>query len=518
MKKYNVFKILSISILLTILLSFLIPATTMDYYGGSTTGSINPVSIIDTLYSSMTSFGVFLNAFIYILCVGVFYGVLVKTGKYDSVINNTAYKFRNKKGLFVVISTLILGIMTVVTGNIFAMVLFVPAFIGVYKKLGYDKITSVFAVIASILLGNAGSFNTVYSNQILNATVTDNIIVKILISLILLVSLIVFVLVFKKPENVELKKIENSKSLHISIILDIILVLIIIGMVPWNTYFGFEGFNDFHNTLLEGKVLGVSIFKSLVSGNTVALGEWTFFELSVIALVASVIIALINKIKVSELIETVAKSIRKSLAYAFIVVLANIVLVNVYTSGFFYTLITNIAKMGDKVFAGTLLSALASFVYPDYMYASQFTLSTATTVLTNQKFLVLLAVIFQAVYSLFLLVSPTSILMLLGLQYSGVSYKEWFKYVCKYFLVTFIISFVIIMIVARKFVSVFSIVLLVVLIILLVLMIVLCKKDKKSSKKQVKTETKKEEKKEVKKTETKKQTSKKAATKKTSKK
>ena len=492
MKKYNVFKILSISILLTVLLSFLIPATTMDYYGSSTTGSINPVSIIDTFYSSITSFGVFLNAFIYILAIGVFYGVLVKTGKYDSVINNTAYKFRNKKGLFVIVSTLILGIMTVVTGNIFTMVLFAPAFIGVYKKLGYDKITSVFAVIASILLGSAGAFNTTYSNQILNATVTDNIIAKILISLISLVALIIFILVFKKASDVELEKEKNSKSLHISIILDIILVLLIIGMVPWNTYFGFEGFNDFHTKLLESKVLGVSIFKSLVSGNTAALGEWTLFELSVITLVATVIIVLINRIKVSELMETVAKSIRKSLAYAFIVVLANVVLVNVYTSGFFYTLIVNIAKMGDKVFAGTLLSALASFVYPDYMYASQFTLSTITTALTNQKFLVLLAVIFQTVYSLFLIVSPTSVLMLLGLKYSEVSYKEWFKYVCKFFLVVFIINFAIIMIIARKYISVFSIVLIVILVILLILMIVLCKKGKNKTKKEVKTESKKQ--------------------------
>ena len=110
-----------------------------------------------------------------------------------------------------------------------------------------------------------------------------------------------------------------------------------------------------------------------------------------------------------------------------IVILANLVLVGVYNSGFYTTIITSIAGMTDKVLSGTTLSALSSVVYPDYTYATQFTLSTITYTITDTKFYLVLAVIFQVIYSLFLLISPTSILVLLGLQRENVSYKEAIK-------------------------------------------------------------------------------------------
>lgn len=501
MKKYNVFKVLSIAILVTILLSFLIPSTSFDGYGSVTKGNINPVGFIDTFANSITSFSVFLNAFIFILCIGVFYGILHKTGKYDSVITNTAAKFEKNKTAFVIISILTFGIMSAIIGNMYAMLIFVPAFIGILRKLGYSKLSSISSTIGAIILGSAGSLFTNYSNQILGSTVTDNIFVKIIMIIISLVSLIVFTLVFtKKPENTKLEKKTVKNSTHISVIFDIVLVFIILGMIPWNSYFGFEGFSKFYETITEFEVFGVSPFKALITSTMAAFGEWTLFDLSVVILISSLVIALMNKIKLNNLFETLASSIKKTLPYALIVVIANVVLVNIYTSGLFYTIIVSAAKLKDKLFSGTLISALSAFVYPDYMYASQFSLSSFTAVVTDTKFLVLLAVIFQAVYSVFLLISPTSILVLLGLQYTGVSFKEWFKYICKYFLVVFGLLFITLMILCNKYMSVISVILLVFIVVLFVLLIVLSKRKnnnvKQVSKKEKVVEVKEEEKKE----------------------
>lgn len=510
MKKYNVYKIISISVIVTILLSFLIPSTTFDSYGNATTGNISPISLIDTFANGITSFNVFLSTFVFILCIGIFYGVLVKTGKYESVINNTAYKFKDRKGAFVIISTLTLGIMSSITGNYFAMLIFVPVFIGILRKLGYDKFTSIFVTIGSIVLGSVGSLYTMYSNQILGSTVTDNILFKVIISLISLISIIIFVLVFKKPENIKLTKQESEKSLHISIIFDIILVLLILGMVPWSTYFGFDGFTKFSESLLEFKVFGVSPYKAFIGSTVAPFGNFTLFELSVILLFASVIVALANKTKLNDYMQTLAISLKRSLPYALIVVFTNIVLVNIYTSGLFYTLVISISKFTDKLFSGSLISALSAFAYPDYMYASQFTLSTVTAVITDKKFLALLSVIFQAIYSLFLLVSPTSVLMLLGLQYTNTSYREWIKYIGKYFLVLFAVLFTALMIVASNFMSTYSIVLLAIIIIAAIVLIIISKNKKEIvTKTEVKEEVKEiktvdaEDKKEVKKSTTK---------------
>ena len=143
--------------------------------------------------------------------------------------------------------------------------------------------------------------------------------------------------------------------------------------------------------------------------------------------------------------------------------------------------------MTDKVLSGTTLSALSSVVYPDYTYATQFTLSTITYTITDTKFYLVLAVIFQVIYSLFLLISPTSILVLLGLQRENVSYKEWIKYIYKYFLGLLIVFFVLIMVVGRNYISALSYVVLAVVIVMLVLFVVLSV-TRKDTKKQVKKE------------------------------
>lgn len=489
MKKYNVYKIISISVIVTVLLSFLIPSTTFDSYGNVTTGNINPISLIDTFANGITSLSVFLTSFIFILCIGIFYGVLIKTGKYESVINNTAYKFKDKKSAFVIISTLILGMMSAIIGNYFAMLIFVPAFIGILRKLGYDKFTSVLATIGSIVLGSTGSLYTVYANQILGSTITDNILFKIIVSLISLISIIIFILVFKKPEEVKLEKQEVKKSAHISIIFDLILVLLILGMVPWAEYFGFDGFADFNETLLEFEVFGVSPYKAFIGSTIAPFGSFTLFDLSVVLLIASVIVALANRTKLNDLMQTFAISLKRTLPYALIVIFVNIVLVNIYSSGIFYTLVIGITKITDKLFAGSLISALATLAYPDHMYAAQFSLSTVTAVITEEKFLVLLSVIFQTIYSLFLLVSPTSVLILLGLQYTNTSYKEWIKYIGKYFLVLFAVLFISLMIISKSFLSTYSIVLLIIIIVLAVVLICISKNKKEEV---VKTKVKEE--------------------------
>ena len=258
-------------------------------------------------------------------------------------------------------------------------------------------------------------------------------------------------------------------------------------MVSWNGFFGFEGFTNFHKTLTDFKVFDVSLFNAILGSTLTAFGEWTLYNVIVLLVVTTVILALIYKIKFDGLLESIASGIRRALPYAMIVILANLVLVGVYNSGFYTTIITSIAGMTDKVLSGTTLSALSSVVYPDYTYATQFTLSTITYTITDTKFYLVLAVIFQVIYSLFLLISPTSILVLLGLQRENVSYKEWIKYIYKYFLGLLIVFFVLIMVVGRNYISALSYVVLAVVIVMLVLFVVLSV-TRKDTKKQVKKE------------------------------
>ena len=488
MKKYNIFKVLLLVLAAAIIVSFLIPSSTIGYYtSGIEKGTINPINFIDSISNGLTSFSVFISAFIFILSIGVFYAVLKKTGKYEAVINNTAVKFQKKKGLFLVISILTFGIMTAVIGDIMPMLIFVPAFIDIAKKLGYDSKTSIASTVGAILLGSAGSLYTNYVNQIMSATVSSNIIAKIVILVLGLGSLILFTILTSKPEKTNLEKEEVKKGLPMMIAFDVIIVFLILGMVSWNGYFGFEGFTNFHKTLTDFKVFDVSLFNAILGSTLTAFGEWTLYNVIVLLVVTTVILSLIYKIKFDGLLESIASGIRRALPYAMIVILANLVLVGVYNSGFYTTIITSIAGMTDKVLSGTTLSALSSVVYPDYTYATQFTLSTITYTITDTKFYLVLAIIFQVIYSLFLLISPTSILVLLGLQRENVSYKEWIKYIYKYFSGLLIVFFVLIMVVGRNYISTLSYVVLAVVIVMLTLFVVLSV-TRKDTKKQVKKE------------------------------
>ena len=250
-------------------------------------------------------------------------------------------------------------------------------------------------------------------------------------------------------------------------------------MVPWSSYFGFEGFSKFHTTLVDFKLFKVSLYNAILGSTLAAFGEWTIYSLIVLLLVVTVIIALIYKIKVDGLLESISQGIRKSLPYAMILVLANIILVGVYNSGFFITVIDAVGKMKDSIVSTVTLSGLSALVYPDYTYASQFTLSTLAAVISKKAIYATIAVIFQAIYSLVLLVSPTSILILMALRYEEVSYKDWFKYIGKFFLGLLIIFFIIIIIIGGKFVKPISYVVLAVLVVILALLFILCKKGSK---------------------------------------
>jgi uncharacterized ion transporter superfamily protein YfcC len=130
---------------------------------------------------------------------------------------------------------------------------------------------------------------------------------------------------------------------------------------------------------------------------------------------------------------------------------------------------------------------------------------------TATNYQAIFAVTFQAIYSLFLLVSPTSILLLFALNKTETRYIEWIKYIGKYFLVLLIADLLVIASFLKGFNS--TTIIFIVAIAVLLAFIIVATKNKKTSVKEVKEEKKEE----PKKVETKK-VAKKPAAKKTTKK
>ncbi len=514
MKKYNIFKILTIAILVTVVLSYIIPGTTMNY-GSVAKGTQMPIPFADIFSNGITSLSAFLTTFIYVLIIGAFYAVLYKTGKYEVLVNNVAARYNKNKGLCIVLIIFGLGLATMFTGEMYSMLIFVPFLISVVKKLGYSKETAIASTIGAILMGNAGSIFTYYTNQMLSLTVKDNVMSNVLVALVGLVCLVGFILVFgSAPANTsDLKKEHESKLIPLHVIMWTLVVLLILGFVNWNGYFGFKGFDTFLESIRKAQIAKVSVFDALVGKSVVAFGTWQPFNAAVLFTFVSVLIALIYKIGINGFFESFAKGLKKAFPYALIVVLANIVLVNVYSSGIFYTIVLGLTNKVVNLFTGTITSILAAFFYPDYGYATQFTL-TAILNTTAKNYQNLIAVLFQAMYNTFLLISPTSILLLLGLRYTDTRYKEWIKYIWKFFLILFVSLLVVVTIGVKGF-DVTSIIALVLLVILLGIVLFMrfskLNTSKSTSKKVNEVKVEKEEPKKVSKPAKKKTTTKKTS-------
>lgn len=523
MKKYNVFKIITIAILVSVVLSYFIPGTTMTY-GAVEKGTVMPVPFADVFTNGITSFSAFLTLFIYVLVIGAFYGVLSKTGKYEKMVNNVAVSFNKNKGLFIVITIFILGLVTMFTGEMYSMLIFVPFLISVVRKLGFSKETSIAATVGAILIGLSGSLFTTYTNQMLSLTVKDNILPKVVVTLVGIVTLVGFILVFgnKPAKTNDLKKEKDGKLLPLYIIMGVVFVLLVLGFVNWNGYFGFKGFDTFLETIRKGKIAKVSVFDALLGKSMVSFGNWQPFNAAVLFTFVTVLIGLIYKEGINGFFESFAKGLKKAFPYALIIILANIVLVNVYSSGIFYTITIALTKKTVSLLTGSVTSVLAALFYPDYAYGTQFTM-TAVLSTSAKEYQSLFAVLFQAVYSLCLLISPTSIIMLLALRYTETSYKDWFKYIIKYFLVLLVTVLVVISISVKGFEAPSIVALILLIVVYAVLVYMRYTKLTETRIEKVEKEVKKVEKKveetknDVKKTVAKK-TTKKPAAKKTTKK
>lgn len=444
MKKHNIFKILTIVILLSMVLSYFIPSSSIGY-AGIEKGTILPVTFANAFSNGLTTVNALVTTIIYVLVIGVFYLVLKKTGRYETLVENTASVFDTNRGLFIVITVFGLGLVTLFTGDILPMLLFVPFLIDVLSKLGFSKFSNILATVGSILLGFSGATYTYYINQYLSLTVNDNFAVKLTVGLVGLVSIVAYILVFNKVKklNGEIRKSTMKKMIPLYVTFILLFVFVILGFVNWKGYFGFEGFEKFYENLQNAKVSEVAIIDLILGSSVAPFGTWQVYNFGTLVLFTSVVLAIIYRLKINDFFDAVGEGLKKAFPYALIVTLANLVLVNVYSSGIFYTLSMAITGKTIDLFTGSLTSILASVVFPDTGYATQFTL-TSLMGTSAAGYEAIFAVTFQAIYSLFLLVSPTSVLLLFALKKTDTTYVEWLKYIFKYFLVVLLIDLLVI--------------------------------------------------------------------------
>lgn len=481
-KKYGLFNVLLVILLLIIVATYFIEGRD---------GSISYLAFGDVFLNYVQSFYYFFDTAIFILVVGGLYGVLNKVPAYKKLVRSVANKFSEKKKLFVIITTIVFALLASLTGLDILLLIFIPFVISVILLFGYDKLVALSSTVLAVLVGFIGGiFVTVKdaASQYSTSYVTfdkmvgldgnfENIFPKILL-LVIAVGLLVFYIIkhinklekgessydlgqndvfLVTPRDKNGKKIEEvnttGKVWPVILMGGILLILLIIGFLPWSDLFGISVFDDFHTWITGLKIGDYVVFTSLVSSNFTAFGDWgslgSFMMAIVLIAVFMFILKYVSRVKFSSLMDGFIYGIKKMIPAAMLAMLAYALLVCTYNNGFMETVISGaLDKFGDNVIVNSLITIVGTVLHVDCYYSVSGVFSPIVTGLTDKANLNVYSVMFQSLYGLVQIIGPTSLMLIVGLSYLEVPYKKWLKYIWRFVVELFILIFIILMIVS----------------------------------------------------------------------
>ena len=463
MKKHNTLKVLLITILFTYLLTWLLPIT--YYSGGLQTDVRYPAGIFDMFnYPTLTLY-YFGTTVIYLLAVGAFYGVFNKTGVFKKVVDKIVKLFKGKEILFFITLVTLLTVMVAFCGFNYELMFILPFITALIIAMGYDKLTVILTFVGSIAVGHIGSL---YAKEItgtyieqLSTSYTDLIWFRLGI-LVLGIALLVFNIIYrikkkdvKKsddkdliPEKVEIKtkKGKVKASWPAVVIFDLIIVLMILGTLNFSGAFNISIFETFHQNVMSFAIKDYTIFAKIL-GNTLqnsSLGNWSNSEFTTIILLATGVLAIIYRIKLSDLFDNMTNGAKKFAMSAFLMVLAYTVLITTSNHPIVLTIVKPLMSITNGFNSVTLSITMfiASIFNVDVYYTASALLPYVMSVITDTTVYPLVELISQSMHGLAILVAPTSIVLLGTLAYLKVNYTEWFKNVWKFFLELFLLLFI----------------------------------------------------------------------------
>lgn len=456
MKKTGLFKIICFILIGITVLSWILSASYFESGSIMESGMYNLgfFDVFQLLFGSF-EFQYFIQIFLLLISIGALYGVLNKTGKYRAWIERIVNNLKGAEIVFLLATAFLIAAITSVFDYGFAIFIFFPLLISIILAMGYDKITACVATFGAILVGTIGStlgYNVSGVNsQLLGTELSDGIIFKIGMLVMSLAALFYFLSTAKrkkkdiKNEEIDMFLGEKSSNKHsvapIIVIFSILFVLLVLGCTNWTDTFNVQVFQTLHTSITEFTVKlpyfhittegldygmnEVAIFGKLL-GTVSALGSWYYAEMAVMSFLAAIVIGWLYKIKTSDIFTYMADGAKKMLKPALMVIFTYTIIYFAGNTMFFPTISYYLLGITNKfnVFFTSIDVILGSSLYVDYLYASNYMLPQISALTTNTK---LLTVIFQGFYGVTMFIAPTSAMLVLGLNYLGISYKEWVK-------------------------------------------------------------------------------------------
>ena len=340
-KMPTAYTIVFIALLVTAILTFFVPVSVFSKEEGKVIynaaydaeGNIvedvgaQPKGLWDILVAPITGFQESSDVGIAIFIAGGFLGILNAVGALESGIGKLLKKLKGN----VLISVMIL--VFALMGTVFGLWEEIPAFaivvIPLFVLAGYDVMTGIAVIFIGATIGNMASVVNPFSvgaavSSIGNSELTlgSGIILRVVLFIVLYLVATFFVLRYANrvkadkaksaladldgvktltDQNAEMPEMTRKRLWSIVVFIGVV-VLLLIGYIPWAEIFG-EGVYNAVNAPLTwlGKVpvLG-DILGAL---NVTPLGEWGFNEFSFLFFFGSLLLLFINRMKETEFID-----------------------------------------------------------------------------------------------------------------------------------------------------------------------------------------------------------------------
>lgn len=484
MKKNSVIKAIVITFLIYVLLSWIVPGGT--FVGGVLSNkTTSPVGISDIIFYPFSTFmtSIFALIGIVILLIGGLYGVMNKTGAYQNLVEATTNKFKGKETKFLVISILVFAILASLTTLTLPLLVLVPFFIAVILSLGYNKMTAMLSTVGAILVGNMGTVfgynygGYSYLKYFFDLKTTESILYKVILFVLLTGVLLFYVIKTskiakpekkssKKKETVSeekeillYKKDEKTKKGFMPLVI-VVLVAFVVGMVAMYNWSGALNvdktiFMTWYENITNVKLNGYPIFANIL-GTVPPFGQWSNYEFAMLLVILIIVIGFIYNLSVKDTFESVVEGMKEVLYAAVIAVLANILFVVIMTSinngapvftNTIYNLLFKMTK-GLNAITMSIVSIVGSIGFNDFPYFVN-SVYTPVSSLYASNFKEV-AYIMQAMHGFTMMLVPTSVGLVVGLQLLGISYKEWlkenWKLLLSLFTIGLILSFIVVVI------------------------------------------------------------------------
>lgn len=214
MKKHNLLKVLGITFLVVLVLTWIIPSG--YYYNGEFVEvGTSPQGFFDLARTPLIATANLIQYGILFALIGGFYGVLEKTGAYLPMVDKIVKKWKGKESKLLALLTVVFTIISAVTGLDLFLLVLTPFIASIVIGLGCDKISAMLVTIGSIIIGKIGSVYSTsvsfYSNQYFGLENNADIWVKVVICFVVTALYTLFV-VNRNKKSLTKAKEEKTKE------------------------------------------------------------------------------------------------------------------------------------------------------------------------------------------------------------------------------------------------------------------------------------------------------------------